>query len=184
MAFPSSSSFDSSNEPMPQSETDDNFLTETAISKEVNISNEGVIEEDLVCMHCHTLEKENRRLRNRIVTLEEQVSRRKRESRRYRRRGKKPCKKVLPISDQVNFYNCSALRFVVLCLFIGRCTDRLIKNKINVWVSLCIHILVLNSYNVQVLLTEMVSETKNSTIYSENTLFYFMMFCFSYNTKH
>lgn len=99
MAFPSSSSFDSSNEPMPQSETDDNFLTETAISKEVNISNEGVIEEDLVCMHCHTLEKENRRLRNRIVTLEEQVSRRKRESRRYRRRSKKPCKKVIVSSS-------------------------------------------------------------------------------------
>ena len=55
------------------------------------------MEEDLVCLNCHTLEKENRRLRNRIVTLEEQVSKRKRESRRYRRQGKKPCKKVLHI---------------------------------------------------------------------------------------
>ena len=102
MAFPSSSSLGTSNEPLPQSETDGNYLTERAISKEVNISNEEVMEEDLVCLNCHTLEKENRRLRNRIVTLEEQVSRRKRESRRYKRRGKKPCKKVLHISDQIN----------------------------------------------------------------------------------
>ena len=93
MAFPSSSSLGTSNERLPQSETDGNYLTERAISKEVNISNE----EDLVCLNCHTLEKENR-----IVTLEEQVSRRKRESRRYKRRGKKPCKKVLHISDQIN----------------------------------------------------------------------------------
>ena len=99
MAFPSSSSLGTSNEPLPQSETDNNYLTETVISKEVNVSNEEAMEEDLVCLNCHTLEKENRRLRNRIVTLEEQVSRRKRESRRYRRRGKKPCKKVLHKSD-------------------------------------------------------------------------------------
>ena len=96
MALPSSSSLGTSNEPLPQ--TDDNFFAETAISKEVNLSNEEVMEEDLVCLNCHTLEKENRRLKNRIVTLEEQVNRRKRESRRYRRRGKKPCKKVLHVT--------------------------------------------------------------------------------------
>ena len=39
------------------------------ISKEVNVSNEEVMEEDLLCLYCQTLEKENRRLRNRIVTL-------------------------------------------------------------------------------------------------------------------
>ncbi|XP_068738515.1 THAP domain-containing protein 1-like [Montipora capricornis] len=83
MAFPSSSSLGTSNEPLPQSETDGNYLTKRAISKEVNISNEEVMEEDLLCLNCHNLEKENRRLRNRIVTLEEQVSRRKRESRSY-----------------------------------------------------------------------------------------------------
>ena len=76
----------------------------------------------------HFGEGEQEVLRNRIVTLEEQVSRRKRESRRYRRRGKKPCKKVLHPSDQINSYNCSALRSNILRLFIGRCTDRLIKN--------------------------------------------------------
>ena len=80
MAFPSSSSLATSNELLPQSETDDNYLTEMAISKEVNISNEEIIEEDLVSLNCHTLEKENRTLRNRIVTIEEQVSRQKRES--------------------------------------------------------------------------------------------------------
>ena len=31
---------------------------------------------NLVCLNCHTLEKENRRLRNRIVTLEEQAEKR------------------------------------------------------------------------------------------------------------
>ena len=107
MAFPSSSSLGTSNEPLPQ--TDYNFLAETAISKEVNISNEEVMEEDLVCVKCNTLEKENRRLRNRIVTLEELVSRRKRESRRYKRRGKKPCKKVLHISGEINSCSCFAL---------------------------------------------------------------------------
>ena len=127
MVFPSSSSLGTSTEPLPQSETDDRY---PAISKDVNISNEEVMEEDLVCLNCHTLEKENRRLRNRIVTLEEQVSRRKRESRRYRRRGKRPCKKVLHINDQINSYNCSALYSNILRLFIGRCTDSLIKNKI------------------------------------------------------
>ena len=44
-------------------------VTETVISKEVNVSNEEVMEEDLLCLYCQTLEKENRRLRNRIVTL-------------------------------------------------------------------------------------------------------------------
>lgn len=102
IAFPSSSSLGTSNEPLPQ--PDDNFLAETAISKEVNISNEEVMEEDLVCLNCHTLEKENRRLRNRIVTLEEQVSRRKRDSRRYRRQGKKPLLEGIThnISNQIN----------------------------------------------------------------------------------
>ena len=129
MAFPSSSSLATSNELLPQSETDYNYLTETAISKEVNISNEQIIEEDLVSLNCHTLEKENRTLRNRIVTLEEQVSRQKRESRRYKSRGKKPCRKVLHLSDHINSHNCSALRSNILRLFIGRCTDRLIKIK-------------------------------------------------------
>ena len=96
MALPSSSSLGTSNEPLPK--PDDNFFAETAISKEVNLSNKEVMEEDLVCLNCHTLEKENRRLKNRIVTLEEQVSRRKRETRRYRRRGKKPCKKLLHVT--------------------------------------------------------------------------------------
>ena len=41
------------------------------------------------CSNCLVLEKENRRLKNRIVTFEEQVSKRKTESRRYRRQGKK-----------------------------------------------------------------------------------------------
>ena len=130
MAFPSSSSHGTSNEPLSQSETDNNYLTETVISKEVNVSNEEAMEEDLVCLNCHTLEKENRRLRNRIVTLEEQDSRRKRESQRYRRRGKKPCKKILHKSDYINSYNCSTLRSNISRLLIGRCTDRLIKNKI------------------------------------------------------
>lgn len=76
IAFTSSSSVGTSNELLPQ--PDDNFLAETAILKEV-------MEEDLVCLNCHILKKEKGRLRNRIVTLEEQVSRRKRESRRYRR---------------------------------------------------------------------------------------------------
>ena len=58
MAFPSSSSLSTSNEPLPQSETDNNYLTETVISKEVNVSNEEAMEEDLVCLNCHTLEQE------------------------------------------------------------------------------------------------------------------------------
>ena len=68
-----------------------------------------VMEEDLACVKCHTLEKENRRLKNRIVTHEEQVSWWKRESRRYKRRGNKPCKKVLHISSEINSYSCFAL---------------------------------------------------------------------------
>ena len=41
------------------------------------------------CSNCLVLEEENRRLKNRIFILEEQVSKRKTESRRYRRQGKK-----------------------------------------------------------------------------------------------
>ncbi|XP_067047680.1 uncharacterized protein [Acropora muricata] len=65
--------------------SDYNFRAETTISEEVNNSNEELMEEDVVCWNCLNLEKENRRLKNRIVTLEEQVSKRKTESRRYRR---------------------------------------------------------------------------------------------------
>lgn len=69
--------------------SDYNFRAETTISEEVNNSNEELMEEDVVCWNCLNLDKENRRLKNRIVTLEEQVSKRKTESRRYRRQGKK-----------------------------------------------------------------------------------------------
>ena len=69
--------------------SDYNFHEESTISEEVNNSNEELIEEDVVCWNCLNLEKENRRLKNRIVTLEEQVSKWKTESRRYRRQGKK-----------------------------------------------------------------------------------------------
>lgn len=54
MAFPSFSSLGTLNELLSQ--TYYNFLTETAILQEVNISNEGVMEDDLVCLNCHTLE--------------------------------------------------------------------------------------------------------------------------------
>ena len=44
--------------------------------KTVNLSNKEAMKEDLVCVSCHTLEMENRRLRNRIGTLEEQIEKR------------------------------------------------------------------------------------------------------------
>ena len=56
--------------------SDYNFRAETTISEEVNNSNEELMEEDVVCWNCLNLEKENRRLKNRIVTLEEQAENR------------------------------------------------------------------------------------------------------------
>ena len=49
--------------------SDYNLRAETTISEEVNNSNEELMEEDVVCWNCLNLEKENRRLKNRIVTL-------------------------------------------------------------------------------------------------------------------
>ena len=74
--------------PNPNNKPASNRAKRTKISEEVTNSNEELMEEDVACSNCLLWEKENRRLKNRIITLEEQVSKRKTESRRYRRQGK------------------------------------------------------------------------------------------------